>query len=152
MQSFKEVLNDMLVTVYHKILRVEEDFLQKGVGAGLTIREMHMIEYIGRAGKNGRTLSEIAEFLEVARPSVTVSVRKLEQKGFLTRNGSAQDGRVVLITLTREGRKVFMLHMHFHMIMVNELESELCEEEKNVLIRVITKLDKFFEKSIEATT
>jgi len=152
LQSFKEVLNDMLVTVYHKILRVEEDFLQKGVGAGLTIREMHMIEYIGRAGKNGRTLSEIAEFLEVARPSVTVSVRKLEQKGFLTRNGSAQDGRVVLITLTREGRKVFMLHMHFHMIMVNELESELCEEEKNVLIRVITKLDKFFEKSIEATT
>ena len=152
MQGFTEVLNGMLVTVYHKILRVEEDFLQKGPGTGLTIREMHTIEYIGRAGAEGRTLSEIADFLDVARPSVTVAVRKLEQKGFLNKNGCIQDGRVVRVTLTRDGRKVFMLHMHFHMVMVKEIENELCEEEKNVLVRVITKLDKFFEKSIEATT
>jgi len=152
LQGFTEVLNGMLVTVYHKILRVEEDFLQKGPGTGLTIREMHTIEYIGRAGAEGRTLSEIADFLDVARPSVTVAVRKLEQKGFLNKNGCIQDGRVVRVTLTRDGRKVFMLHMHFHMVMVKEIENELCEEEKNVLVRVITKLDKFFEKSIEATT
>ena len=152
MQKFKEVLNDMLVTVYHKILRVEEDFLQQGAGAGLTIREMHMIEYIGRAGAQGRTLSETADFFDVARPSVTVAVRKLEQKGFLVKNGCSSDGRVVRVTLTRIGRKVFMLHMYFHMVMIKELESELCEEEKNVLVRVITKLDDFFEKSIEATT
>ena len=140
----------MLVTVYHKILRVEEDFLKKGIGSGLTIRELHMIEYIGRAGVQGRTLSETADFLEVARPSVTVSVRKLEQKGYLVKNGCVQDGRVVRVTLTREGRKVFMLHMHFHMALVKELEDGLCEDEKNVLVRVITKLDSFFEKSIEA--
>jgi hypothetical protein len=36
--------------------------------------------------------------------------------------------------------------------MVKELEEGLCEEEKNVLVKVITKLDKFFEKNIEATT
>lgn len=152
MQSFKEVLNNMLVTVYHKILRVEEDFLQKGAGAGLTIREMHMIEYIGRAGAQGRTLSETADFLEVARSSVTVSVKKLEQKGFLVKNGCSQDGRVIRVTLTRAGRKVFMLHMHFHTVMVSELENELCDEEKDILVRVITKLDKFLEKNIEATT
>jgi len=152
LQSFKEVLNNMLVTVYHKILRVEEDFLQKGAGAGLTIREMHMIEYIGRAGAQGRTLSETADFLEVARSSVTVSVKKLEQKGFLVKNGCSQDGRVIRVTLTRAGRKVFMLHMHFHTVMVSELENELCDEEKDILVRVITKLDKFLEKNIEATT
>ena len=152
LQKFSDVLNYMLVTVYHKILRVEEDFLQRGVGAGLTVREMHMIEYIGRAGAEGRNLSETADFLDVARPSVTVAVRKLEQKGFLIKNGCAQDGRVVKVTLTRDGRKVFMLHMHFHMVLVRELESELCEEEKHVLVRVINKLDDFFEKSIEATT
>jgi len=140
----------MLVTVYHKILRVEEDFLQKGVGAGLNIREMHMIEYIGKAGAGGRTLSEIADFLEVARSSVTVSVRKLEQRDFLVKNGCSLDGRVIRVTLTRKGRRVFMLHMHFHMTMVKELENGLCEEERNILVKVITKLDNFFEKSIEA--
>ena len=152
MHKFSEVLNEMLVTVYHKILRVEEDFLQKGIGAGLTIRELHMIEFVGKAGVEGRALSEIADFFNIARPSVTVSVKKLEQKGFLTRKGCVLDGRVVRITLTRDGRKVFMLHMHFHRMMVKELENGLCEEEKNVLVKVITKLDKFFEKNIEATT
>jgi len=152
MQGFSEVLNNMLVTVYQKIRSVEEDFLERGIGAGLSLREMHLIEYVGRAGAGGRTLSETADFLNVAKPSVTVAVRKLEQKGFLYKNGSTQDGRVTIVTLTRTGRKVFMLHMHFHMVMVQELEKELCEEEKNVLVRVITKLDKFFEKSIEATT
>ena len=152
MQKFTEMLNDMLVAVFHKILRVEEEFLQKGVGAGLTIREMHMIEYVGKAGSEGRTLSETADFLDVARPSATVSVRKLEQKGFLQKNGCVQDGRVVRVTLTREGRKVYMHHMRFHMLMVQELERGLCEEEMNVLVHIITKLDNFFEKSIEAKT
>ena len=151
MQDFTEALNDLLVSVYNKILRVEEDFLQSGIGAGLTIRDMHMVEFIGKAGAGGRTLSETAEFLGVARPSVTVSVRKLEQKGFLQKNGCAQDGRVVRVTLTRNGRKAYMHHMRFHKLMVLELESGFSEEEKKVLARGIGKLDRFFEKSIEAT-
>ena len=150
--TFTEIVNDMLVTVYHKILQFEEEFLQSGIGAGISIRDMHMIEYIGKAGAEGRTLSEIADFLDVARPSVTVSARKLEQKGFLAKGDCNQDGRVVRVTLTRQGRRVFMHHLRFHTIMVNELESELSQEEKDVLLSVITKLDKFFGKRIEATT
>lgn len=151
MQAFTEVLNDMLVAVFHKILRVEEEYLQKGIGIGLTIREMHMIEYMGKVGGEGRTLSETADFLGVARPSVTVSVRKLEQKGLLIRNGCTQDGRVIRVTLTREGRRVYMHHMRFHMLMVRELESGLNEDEKSTLISAISKLDRFFGKSIEAS-
>ena len=152
MQPFSVVLNELLVTVFHNILRVEEEYLQKDVGRGLTIREMHMIEYIGMSGQEGRTLSETAEFLNVARPSVTVAARKLEEKGFLTKNGSEQDGRVVRVTLTREGRKVYMHHMRFHTLMVRELEEGLDEDEKSILVRAIDKLNRFFENSIEAAT
>ena len=142
----------MLVAVYHKVLHVEEEFLQKGLGAGLSIREIHMIEYIGKAGKEGRTLSETADFLEVARPSVTVAVKKLEAKNLLMKNDCAVDGRSVRVTLTREGRRIYMHHMRFHMLMVQEIEKGLCEEEKSVLIRAIANLDKFFEKSAAASS
>ncbi|MDR0490533.1 MAG: MarR family transcriptional regulator [Oscillospiraceae bacterium] len=150
MQPFAVKLNDILVACFNNILRVEEEYLQKGMGHGLTIREMHMIEYIGKAGDEGRTLSEIADFLGVARPSVTVSARKLEGKGFLIKEGSVQDGRVVHVRLSREGRKVYMQHMRFHTLMTRELEDGLDDEEKKVLIRGIEKLDRFFSKSIEA--
>ena len=151
MRPFTDILNDMLVAVFHNILRAEEEYLQNGVSRGLTIREMHMIEYVGEAGEEGRTLSEIAEFLKVARPSVTVAARKLEGKGFLMKNSCEQDARVVRVTLSREGRKSYIQHMRFHTLMARELEDGLSEDEKNILIRTIEKLDKFFEKSIEAT-
>jgi len=151
LRPFTDILNDLLVAVFNDILRAEEEYLRKGLSRGLTIREMHMIEYIGKAGAEGRTLSEIADFLKVARPSVTVAAKKLEGKGCLEKNSCAQDGRVVRVTLTREGRKVFMQHMRFHTLMVRELEDGLSDDEKSVLIRAIEKLDKFFEKSIEAT-
>ena len=150
MRPFTEILNDLLVAVYHNILRVEEEYLQKGIGRGLTIREMHMIEYIGKAGRNGRTLSETADYQKVARPSVTVAARKLEEKGFLMKSNCEHDGRVVRVTLTREGRKVYMHHMRFHALMIRELEEGLSEEEKRVLLRAIDKIDRYFEKSIEA--
>jgi len=148
---FAELLNDLLVSVYNKILRVEEEFLQSGIGAGLSIREMHLIEYVGKAGKEGRTISETADFLSVARPSVTMSVKKLERKQLLIKNGCAQDGRVVRVTLTREGRRVYMHHMRFHMLLVSELESSFDEDEKKVLVGAIGKLDSYFQKCIEAT-
>jgi len=149
LRQFAELLNDMLVSVYHKILTVEEEFLQKALGDGLTIREMHMIEFVGDAGAEGRALCDIASFLGVARPSVTVSVRKLEKKGLLEKNVCATDGRVVLVKLTRAGRKIYLGHKRFHMLMINELEDGFDDEEKGVLIRAIGKLDGFFQRSIE---
>jgi DNA-binding MarR family transcriptional regulator len=56
------------------------------------------------------------------------------------------------VTLTREGRKVYMHHMRFHTLMVRELESGFSEEEKDVLVGAIGKLDRFFQKSIEVAT
>ena len=57
---------------------------------------------------------------------------------------------MVRATLTREGRKVYIQHMRYHRLMVRELEEGLSEDEKGALVRAIGKLDRFFEKSIEA--
>ena len=152
MRPFSEMLNELLVATFNNILRIEEEFLQKGAGRGLTIREIHMIEYIGKSGQEGRTLSETADFLDVARPSVTVAARKLENKGFLTKSNCEQDGRVIRAKLTREGRKVFMYHMRFHTLMVREMEAGLGDDEKNILVQAISRLNRFLESNIEAAT
>ncbi len=144
------MLNDMLLEVYHNILRVEEEFLRSDSRINLTIREMHLIECVGQDSENGRTVSEIADYLKVAKPSVTVAVNKLERKGYLQKSGSQTDGRVVHVTLTREGRKVYLYHDRYHLNMIREIEDEFNEEEREYLVRVIGKLNKFFEKSAEA--
>jgi len=150
LQTFHEMLNDMLVTVFNNIMRVEEEFLQKGQKHSLSIREMHLIEYVGKGGNEYLSLGEIADYLKIARPSATVAVRKLTEKGYLAKSGSASDGRVIHVSLTHEGRRIFMNHMRFHALMVREIESGLDESEKDILIKLIAKLDSYFEKSIGA--
>jgi DNA-binding MarR family transcriptional regulator len=152
MLGFQKILNDMLVEVYHNIVRVEEEFLQKNNRINLTIREMHLIECVGLDSENGKTVSEIAAYLKVRRPSVTVAVGKLEKKGYLCKNGCHTDGRVVRVTLTREGRKIYLYHKRYHMSMIHEIENEFDASEQDTLIRVIAKLNKFFEKTVGAAT
>jgi DNA-binding MarR family transcriptional regulator len=152
MQNFQMILNNMLIQVYHNILRVEEKFLQTNNRINLTIREMHLIECVGENRDNGKTISEIAEFLKLTKPSVTVAVSKLTKKGYLRKNSCQTDGRIVRVTLTREGRKVYTYHKRYHMSMVHEIEKDFSEVERDMLVRIITKLNEFFEKSVGAET
>ena len=147
MQDFSHLLNEMLVEVYHNILRVEEEFLKHNNRINLSIREMHLIECVGMDKENGKTVSEIADYLKVARPSVTVMVNKLEKKGYLVKQGCQSDGRVVRVFLSREGRKVDAYHRQYHRNMVREIEGEFNEQEREHLIRAIEKLNEFFKNS-----
>jgi DNA-binding MarR family transcriptional regulator len=152
MQEFRKTLNYMLTEIYHNIMRVEEEFLQKNNRINLTIREMHLIECVGTDRENGKTISEIAEYLKVARPTATVAVGKLERKGYLSKNGCSSDGRVVHVKLTREGRKVDLYHQRYHMMMIHEIEDEFDEEERGSLLRAVKRLNTFFERSVGAKT
>lgn len=147
MQDFPHLLNSMLVEVYHNILRVEEQFLRNNKRINLTIREMHLIECVGMDKQNGKTVSEIAEYLKIARPSVTVAVNKLEKKGYLEKHGCETDGRIVRVYLSREGRKVDAYHKQYHMNMVHEIQKGFDTTEQEYLIRIIAELNEFFAKS-----
>ena len=61
MQGFEKLLNTMLMEVYHNIMRVEEEFLQKNHRIDLTIREMHLIECVGQDRENGQPTCALAE-------------------------------------------------------------------------------------------
>ena len=80
MGTFAADLNELLVEIYRNIEILEESELKKS-RLNLSISEIHLIELIAKAG-GGMTVSEIAERLKVTRPSVTVAVNKLVQKGY----------------------------------------------------------------------
>ena len=51
-----------------------------------------------------RRITELAEFERLAQPTMTQLVKRLEQSGLVTRERQADDGRVVLVSLTEAGR------------------------------------------------
>ena len=54
--------------------------------------------------KDGITVGEICEKLMLDNGTLSPLLKKMEQAGYVTRRRSAEDDRVVLITLTEKGR------------------------------------------------
>ena len=142
---FEKELNDILVDTFRSILKVEEDTL-RSTRVNLSISELHLLEAVGKNREEGRTISDIAQELDVTLPSVTVAINKLLKKGYVRKVKSAGDGRMVFVTLTKLGHKMDNAHRYFHEQMVRKVGEGLSEEEKRVLTRGIVKLDEFFKK------
>jgi DNA-binding MarR family transcriptional regulator len=72
-------------------------------------------------------------------------VGKLVKKGYVTKTRSEKDARVAIIELTREGRKMNRLHRFFHEQMILSVEDEFTDEEMEILLRCLRKLNSFFD-------
>jgi DNA-binding MarR family transcriptional regulator len=145
MDAFATELNTLLVETYHLIERVEENSVKKMRDGNLSINEVHVLEAVGKTGEP-RTISELAADLDISLPSATVAVNKLVSKGFLEKQRGEVDGRQVLISLTKKGKTIDRVHRFFHEQMVKKVAAELSDEEKQVLLRAIRNLNRFFEK------
>ncbi|MGL4606969.1 MAG: MarR family winged helix-turn-helix transcriptional regulator [Eubacteriaceae bacterium] len=148
MEPFASQLNSILVDTFNSILKVEEAMLKHSETLDLSISEMHLIESVGKKNSVGKTISDIAQDLGITLPSVTIAINKLLKKGYVKKEKSELDGRVVNVHLTEKGLRVNKIHQYFHRKMVNEISKEMTDQEKRVLIQGINKLNHFFEKKL----
>lgn len=148
MKPLEEQLNDLIVDAYRSILRVEETILKRSDSIDLSINEMHMLEAVGKGKNKPKTIYEIAEDLGITLPSVTVAINKLVKKGYVEKLRGEEDGRIVYVTLTKQGKKIDSVHRYFHESMVRSIISGMSEQEQQVLYQGILKLDLFLKKKI----
>ena len=132
MSGFSAKANELLVEIYRNVQILEQNELKKQ-RLNISINEMHMIELIAK-GKTGMTVSEIAQQLKVTKPSVTVAVNKLVQKGYCEKQRLPGDGRAVQVMLTPEGKKVEAFHRRCHRRIIAEICEDLSEEEREELL------------------
>jgi DNA-binding MarR family transcriptional regulator len=50
-----------------------------------------------------RKITELGELEGIAQPTMTLLVKRLQEKGWVQRDGLPEDGRVVMISLTKAG-------------------------------------------------
>ena len=103
---------------------------------------MHIIEAVGI--EEPRSMSAIANRLHVTVGTLTTNMNGLEKKGYILRERSTSDKRVVLVTLTEKGRKAFFHHRDFHKNMIRSIVKDLDEDEMRLLYKCLVKLDRYF--------
>ena len=69
------VLNTLLIKLFRDIMNIEEEVLISGEFSDITIKDMHVIEAIGRGEK--KTSSVVAKRLSVTMGTLTKSIDRL---------------------------------------------------------------------------
>lgn len=79
---------------------LESDPLDQAGGAGMTPRQLQLLEFIAVAGYH---INDVAKFLRVSPPAATKAVDTLERRGLVARSGCAGDRRLTLLSCTDAG-------------------------------------------------
>ncbi|BFJ84598.1 MarR family transcriptional regulator [Ruthenibacterium sp. CLA-JM-H11] len=147
MTSQQEMLNRFLVDVFGDILRLEEASLRKHC-PNLSVTELHVLEAVAAcAGENGAGMAVIASSLGVTAGTATVSVKTLEQKGYLARTRAMTDRRRVFVTLTEKAYPVLRQHALFHQRMVEQVSNTLPNDQLDTLCQALETLHSYFLSS-----
>lgn len=136
-------LNEMLVSLFNHVMDVESQAVITEEFKDISNNDMHIIEAVGI--DEPRNMSDIAKRLDVTVGTLTTNMNGLEKKGYIVRQRSETDKRVVYITLTERGRKAFFHHRDFHRNMIKSVVVGLDDDEKRLLYRCLKKLDAFFQ-------
>ncbi len=143
MDPFSFELNELLVSTYREITRIEELVLRSLSKDTLSIAELHILDVVGR---DGCTVTEIAQSMAISMPSATIAVKKLEKKGYVTKEKDPEDARRVCIRLTLLGRRAEAAHRWFHRQMVHNVEKSFAPEERELLLHAIKEMNVFFKE------
>ena len=97
-KTTRRVLNETLVKLFNNIMSIEEKAVITEEYKDITNNDMHIIEAIGI--EEPRRMSDIAKRLDVTMGTLTTNMNSLEDKGYIVRERSTADKRVVLVVLT----------------------------------------------------
>ena len=91
-------------------------------------------------------MSAIAKELSVTVGTLTIAMNSLVKKGYVNRERSSEDRRVVYISLSEKGQKAFEHHENFHKQMIQGVMNELDRQELEVLVKTLKHLNNWFRQ------
>jgi DNA-binding MarR family transcriptional regulator len=134
MDTLKEAihyLSDLIENVLNETLK-KYDFMD------LTQQQLHYLQVIIRM-KNP-TLSELARELSLTRPTVTVLVDKLVEKGYVKRVKSDEDRRSMHLHIDKKGAGIELLRDTAYERLADKINARLNEKEAGTLTGLLRKI------------
>lgn len=104
----------------------------------LSIRQLGYLKLLNRP--EGVTMSELAEKLDLSKPSVTQMVRKFIKIGYAEKEACQYDGRKYYIHLTIKGKSLAEMDSLVVKEMVQKVEERLSKEDVESLITILEKI------------
>lgn len=137
-----ETLNELLVRLFKDIMEIEGRCLITDEFKDISYNDFHIIEAIGI--QEPKSMSATAKLMHVTTGTLTKAMDALTDKGYVVRERSRQDKRVVWVSLTEKGKLAYAHHEDFHRKMIANTKGQLTEQETPILIYALAKLADYF--------
>lgn len=123
-----------LARVYQRVDRASAEHLS---AYGLSVGQFDVLAQVG--AREGITQNELAEKLLVTKSKVCQILRRMEERGLISRR---QEGRAKHLSLTEEGRRLFDEVVPSQEELVNRLLSSVPPEDHDLLSKTLGRLDR----------
>ena len=141
-QEFKIIL----VKLFNDILEYQESALSTTEFKDLTNNDIHVISAIGLNTK--KSMSMIAKELTVTFGTLTISMNSLVRKGYVVKERSEKDKRVVLVNLSQKGERAFLKYEEFNDEMVKSMLENMGDVEMDTLMSALVKINRWIKKRL----
>lgn len=135
----------ILVKLFNDILEYQESALCTSEFKDLTNNDIHVIRAIGMNEK--KNMSMIAKELAVTIGTLTISINSLVRKGYVIKERSEKDKRVVFVNLSSKGKAAFSRNEELYDQMVNSMLEDLEDNEMDILMRSLLKVNRCIKQN-----
>lgn len=124
-----------------KSSKAVQDQIKKDIdGYGMRTSDFTVLEALYHKGR--QTIRQISDAVLINTGSITYVIDKLETKGLLERSNCKEDRRVVYIQITDHGNKFMDDIFPKHQNVIEDIFSDLTEEEKELFIDLLKRVGK----------
>lgn len=128
----------LLNRVFDHHAGLEQKYVADSEFQDITVNDMHIIDAIG--SKISKSMSVVAENVGVTVGTLTIAMNALVKKGYIVRERSAKDRRVVLVSLSARGEAAYRYHQSFYIQMGESLQRHLDDEKCRLFINCLNHI------------
>ena len=133
----KEIVEQVIALISRLMGEMEAEAFEQEGFSNLSMRQLLYLETIAHMGRP--TFSELADQLDVTKPSVTALVKKLIKMGYVKKVQSQEDLRVYHIVLTAKGEQFTEMHNQTHRLLAERLTQNLNDQEIHQMAVMLKK-------------
>lgn len=134
---------EVCITIFRSVMRAHHSLLAIGAAVaadfGLHIAELNVIDMLGKLGPI--SMGALSQATFISPSNTTHTVKKLEFAGLVERRRSSASERMVMVSLTGEGRQLFSTcYPRILTAVEQDLEQRLRARERVTLAKLLGKL------------
>ena len=144
----KNELTQNSMELFTKIF-MKYDILEKKpivIGKGVKLHSTH-IHTIEAIGKNYATsVTTLSNYFMITKGAVSQVISSLEKKGYIKKTKAKDNGKNIILQLTKKGVYAFDFHEQYNESVMKdliELQNKYSEIEMEIFLRMLTDFDSF---------